>query len=160
QPAAEAMYRRHLAESGRPEGLLLLAGYLGRRPRLAEGLDCCEKAGEQCPPAAAAAGRHSLLRAGRGGGGDCRRVGRRAQAALAKQPGSAALLVALAGVCDHEQHWAEAEALLRKVLETEPGNAVALNNLAWMLACRPGQEAAALELIQRALDGAGPLPNL
>jgi predicted Zn-dependent protease len=82
------------------------------------------------------------------------------QAGLAKNPGSTVLLLCLAGICDLQERWDEMEALLRRVLEQEPDNPAALNNLAWMLACHKKEPAAALELIQRAIDLVGPLPFL
>src|SRR5262249_31758790 len=50
--------------------------------------------------------------------------------------------------------------LYRQVLEKERNHGLALNNLAWLLALAEKQPAAALELIQRAEQRYGPVPEL
>ena len=58
------------------------------------------------------------------------------------------------GRCD------EAIALYRKILQQDKQNVQALNNLAYLLAWRDGKNAEARELIQTALNLAGPNPEL
>ena len=69
------------------------------------------------------------------------------------------LVLHLADIQEMKHDFAEAENLYRKVLDAQPTNVVAMNNLAWVLAHRtPGTEA--LELVQRAIATAGPLADL
>jgi tetratricopeptide (TPR) repeat protein len=55
--------------------------------------------------------------------------------------------------------FATAEKHYRKVLESQPGHVVALNNLAWVLA-HQGPSTEALQLIQRAILAVGPIADL
>jgi tetratricopeptide (TPR) repeat protein len=54
----------------------------------------------------------------------------------------------------------DAIALFRRVVELDPNNALALNNLATLLAEKPNQRTEALEHVQRAIDVAGRQPAL
>jgi tetratricopeptide (TPR) repeat protein len=71
-----------------------------------------------------------------------------------------ATLRVLAGLREHQENYGEAETLYREVLGREPDDVAALNNLAGLLSGNDGSHAAALELIGRALDRAGPLAAL
>jgi cellulose synthase operon protein C len=55
---------------------------------------------------------------------------------------------------------AEAAALYRGVLERDPNNVFALNNLAWLLAPRPDQAKEALALVEKALAARGKMGEL
>ena len=60
-----------------------------------------------------------------------------------------------------QRRFEEAERLFRRVLARQPENTGALKTLAWLLALRDRESAAeALELINRAIGGAGALPSL
>jgi tetratricopeptide (TPR) repeat protein len=80
--------------------------------------------------------------------------------ALRAQPREPALLRGLADLRERQRRYTEAGTLYRQVLEREPDDVAALNNLAGLLSGNEGDHAAALELIGRALDRAGPLPAL
>ena len=77
------------------------------------------------------------------------------KAAAAAYPDRLVLRMHLADLYDLRAHYAQAEEMYREVLRGEPNNAVALNNLAWLLAQHRGQGAEALELINRAVQGYG-----
>src|SRR5207253_903230 len=70
------------------------------------------------------------------------------------------LLLQLADLRDLEGRLPEAEALYRQVLDRQPRNVVALNNLSWMLAQKPDRSAEALPLIDRAIETSGPVAEL
>ncbi|MCY2967435.1 MAG: tetratricopeptide repeat protein [Planctomycetota bacterium] len=50
--------------------------------------------------------------------------------------------------------------IYQKILEAEPDNAVALNNLAWLASFDTKRAAEALGLAKRSIEQAGPLPDL
>jgi tetratricopeptide (TPR) repeat protein len=143
-----------------PETTLALAAYLSRKGRTAEALDLCEKAWPTCPADAVAATSVAVLRAGQQTPDQCRRVGGWLTAAIKKDPKSVELLLQLADLRDLEGRLPDAEALYRQVLDRQPKNVVALNNLAWLLAQKPERGAEALPLIDRAIETAGPAAEL
>ena len=61
----------------------------------------------------------------------------------------------LADLCDMRGRYPEAMALYREVLVHEPNNAIALNNLAWLLSQQGGKGEEALALITKAIQGFG-----
>ncbi len=141
------------------ERVLALAGFLARRNRLKEALDQCERAWAVAPPEMAGGASVALLRTSAHTDADCARVEARLKAALEKDPDSVVLQVQLADLEDLRGRFREAEALYRKVLKRGP-NAMALNNLAWLLAHRPGQGKEALALIEKAIAQLGPRAEL
>src|SRR5262249_43112943 len=90
----------------------------------------------------------------------CARVQRWLEAAVAKQPDVTALLAHLGSLHGIRRHYAEAIACYRQVLDREPQNPLALNNLAWILALKEGRGEEALQLIERAMDVVGEIPEL
>ncbi len=158
-PAAEKMYRTFAAQSKAPESVLALARFLGRQQRVAEGLDLCERAWQNCRPEAVAAASVALARAGQADARHAARVERWLEAAIQKSPDNGVLL-ALADCRDLQGRYDEAEKLYRQVLARDRDNVAALNNLAWLLARRPDQASEALDLINRAIDLFGPEASL
>jgi tetratricopeptide (TPR) repeat protein len=100
------------------------------------------------------------LRTGRATQAEQECVERRLTAVIKEHPESPVLPAILAQFHEVRGHHQEAMALYRKVLQREPGNVMALNNLAYLLALKEGKTAEALELIQSALDRAGPASEL
>jgi tetratricopeptide (TPR) repeat protein len=158
--AAESLYRQNAALPGRPEGMLFLAAYLGRQKRFTEALDLLDGAWQTCPPEGVAFTSLALLHGTGVNGGHFERVDQRLRQALEKTPGRVALLLHLAGLRELQARYGDAEAIYREVVNREPANVPALNNLAWLLAQQDGKGTEALALIGRALDGAGPLAEL
>ena len=66
----------------------------------------------------------------------------------------------LAVLREHQAQPDEAIALIREALKTQPDAVELKNNLAWFLAGYRDQPAAALKLIDQAIESAGPLPAL
>lgn len=162
--AAERLFRRY-AEDGkakRPEAVLTLAQFLGRRQRVTEALDLCEGAWRTCPPAAVAQACLYVLSAGPVTPPQLARVEGWLRAAP-KGPQSAAVLAALAHVESLRGNYAESEAAYRKAIADNAGDprarAMALNNLAFLLALRGGDGPTALDLVQRACKLGGPRPG-
>jgi tetratricopeptide (TPR) repeat protein len=158
--AAEEMYRQLNATSDRLEHRLALAGYLGRAGKVGEALQVCDQAAAKARPEAVTAVRLAILRAGKPTTAQVEQVAEQLTAALRNEPKSSALLLLLADLRDFQGRFPEARALYQQVLEADPQNAVANNNLAVLFALHDRQAAKALELSQRAIEEAGPAAAL
>jgi tetratricopeptide (TPR) repeat protein len=156
-PAEEA-YRLPEAR-GSPEGLLSFSAFLGRRKRFSEALDLCARAWKACPPEAVAAVCVAVVRGG-AGPEHVKRVEGWLNGAVGKGAATAGLTLALANLRDLQGRYDDSEALYRRALARDPSNALALNNLAFLLALRGGKVAEATRLIDRALEHAGPEAQL
>ncbi|MBL8798796.1 MAG: tetratricopeptide repeat protein [Planctomycetia bacterium] len=157
--AAEQAYRDLVAKQ--PERLLDQAAFLGRRGRTAEALELCEAAWEKFPAPVVAATSVAILRVEGASEEPRQRVADRIMGMVEKQPRFAApLLVCLADLRDLQGRYADSERLYRQVLERDPRNLVALNNLAYLLALQNQKTEEALALLDRALAVGGPMPEL
>lgn len=81
------------------------------------------------------------------------------QGALKQQPQSVALRLQFADLHKMLDRPQEAEKLYRAVLQQEPRQVVALNNLAWLLAEQNVKSDEALSLIDRVIEYYGPRPE-
>ena len=142
---------------GQPHDALLLMGSYGRQKHFKDAFDFCEKEDlwKKCPPELVGGVCEALLRQMRDGDEQRDRVQKWLEKAIADNPKSAVLKMHLADLYDLRGAYPEAEATYRQVLEMEPGNVVALNNLAWLLAKQTGQGKQALTYIQAAVAGMG-----
>lgn len=160
--AAGSLYRAAAAPPGRPEAALALAGFLARHGGPAEALELCVRAWANCRPEDVARATAAALGAARADAGSAaagRAVGR-LEAAAADDGATPAVLASLASVREIQGRFDDAERLYRLALRRDPADAVALNNLAVLLALRGGDRREALELADRALARAGPVPEL
>jgi cellulose synthase operon protein C len=160
---AEDLFRfyRQEVEGKKPEAVLDLAGFLARQGRLADALDLCDRAWTTCKTEAVAFTAVASLGASKHPAEvDFRRVEQSLDAALAKKPENATLLLFKADLRKLEGRADETEPLYRDLLRKDPNNPVVLNNLAWQLSSRDGGRVEALELIDRAISAAGPEANL
>ncbi len=158
--AAEAFYRQFAARPGQTRSILALAGFLGRRGRLAEAIDLCEKALSSCSPEMVAETTVALLYSAPADPVQCRRAAELIERELNEKPRSAGLLFHLGNIRSLEGRYQEAEEFYRQSLATEPANSGPLANLAWLLARRDGKGREALELVARAMKLDGPAPDL
>jgi tetratricopeptide (TPR) repeat protein len=161
-PAAEAMYRKFVSQSKKPESALELAHFLGRQKRLPEALDECEKAWQNCPPEVVAEACMVILYAGQPTEDHYQRVGRWLEAAAEKHPDRRAVFLSQLGALRNLQgRYQDAETFFRQALEQDPRNALGLNNLAWLLALKDKRGAEeALTLADRAINRVGRLAGL
>jgi tetratricopeptide (TPR) repeat protein len=146
--------------SAKPERRLLLAVCLARQKQLTEALELCDKAWTNCEPEAVGGASIAVLRTGKPSEEQYERVEKALRAAIDKSSAPAILQTQLADLLDLRGRFADAEALYRKVLEKDARNVIGLNNLAWLLAQKPGKAAEALGLINRAIGFSGPRPEL
>lgn len=137
--------------NARPEDRLLLVGSLSRQRRFAEALAECDELWRTAPAPVAAPITLAVLRAARPTDEQCARVEGRLREASAKAPGQPTLLLHLADLYDLRADYARAAECYRRVLTADRDNAVALNNLAWLLAETSGSKDEALDLIRRAI---------
>ena len=85
---------------------------------------------------------------------------KRLTTALEKQPGRSELVLCMASLCELRGRYDAATTLYREVLAQDGRNAVAANNLAWILALHEGKGDDALTYVGRAMDVLGPIPEL
>jgi predicted Zn-dependent protease len=155
---AETLYRFVVTqtEKSHPECALLFASFLSTQNRLNEALDLCTRAFSKCPVETVASVAIRCLRSCEGTDSDRQRVHELLESAVRQKPDSVGLLIARAEFLDASRDYEGAERVYRDLLARDPNNAVAMNNLAWLLAERDQKGAEALTLIERALQLAGP----
>jgi predicted Zn-dependent protease len=155
---AERLYRAHAA-SRDPRSTLPLAGYLGRQGRVAEALELCARAWDRCPLEAVVPAFVPAVRSPKATERQWLQAERQLTAALRKHPNAVAVLMLLGELQHRLGRHAEAIGLYRAVVRRAPRHALALNNLAFLLAVKEGQHDEALALIGTALDEVGPNPE-
>src|SRR5262249_23055598 len=155
----EEHYRQLLER--RPERILEFVAFLTRQGRPVEALDLCEKAWQTRPPVDVAVACVAVLRAMPAQSEpQQQRVERWLTAAMQKNSSSAAsVFVCLADLRDLQSRYADAEKLYRQAIDADRNNVVALNNLAYLLVLRKEQSTEALDLLNRAIQVAGPSPE-
>src|SRR5205807_486458 len=158
---AEALYQRLVKEQPDARDYLALAEFLGRQGRIDDALAWCERAAKAgaLPPAASLA-IAVLQAASQRTPEQLQRADKLLNEALLKYPEAPALLTPLASLRNLQGNYRETEAAYRKILEHQGRDITVLNNLAFLLAFRTEKASEALGLINRALDLAGPLPDL
>ncbi len=159
---AESLYREYVQASRRADAPLALARFFGRQERFDDAIDICLQHWDEIVPETVATTSVGLLRIGRLPAARIAEVSGRIEAAIATADETAArleLLRLLADVYDLQQRYDDAREVYLQMLLLDENHIVALNNLAWILACR-GDPVSGLELINRAIERAGPYPEL
>lgn len=139
---------------------LALASFIARRGRMEEALGFVRQFGSQASPAFL---RVCLAAVVPGLGKDSPHwveLRELVSSRLSQQPGELSLLMLAGELAFLVEDYPEAERVYRKILEEDPGNFVALNNLAvtYVILGRNLREAE--QLAQQALDLAGPRPEV
>ena len=144
-----------------PRGCLTLAEFLGRAGRVDEALDWCEQAAKAGVLQSAASLAVAVLQAGSALTPlQLQRAEKLLNDVLVKNPATPAVLTQLASLRNLQGNYLETEAVYRRVLEHQGRDITVMNNLAFLLAFRTEKAAEALSLVNRAIDMAGPLPDL
>lgn len=157
------LYRRFAAQASRPEPILNVALCLARKGDIDGGLAICDAAWKNCAPESVAEATVQVLATTkRRSDQQYQNVGSQMQEALNKNPKSLVLTLHLAAIRSIQSRYNEAVELYRKVLEMDPNNVLAMNNLAWLLAASGDESKAteALGLMNRAIKLGGPLAEL
>ncbi|MGQ9504587.1 MAG: tetratricopeptide repeat protein [Thermogutta sp.] len=155
---AEKLYRRFVEKN--PEARLLLASFLARHGKPQEGLEIFETAWETSEL--------SLVRAAAqvffGIAPEDRTITDRVEAIVAKaleqHQRPLSLLLVLGDAYGIQGRLADSEAIYREVLQRDPRNVIALNNLSVILAMEGRNLEEAERLVRTALDSVGPAGNL
>jgi predicted Zn-dependent protease len=159
--AAEQLLRSSPSDaSGRPQGELDLARFLGRHGRTGEALDICELQTRNHTVEEIASTSIQVIDVANPDPAHVTRVERWLIDALARNRGSIALNFTLASLRKLQGRSEEAAALYRKLVDSAEPTGLALNNLAYLLAANEGRFTEAAELIGRAIAAHGPLPGL
>jgi tetratricopeptide (TPR) repeat protein len=148
------------APEGDPEILQRHAVLLAQNGQIGQAFELLQKRRGTLPPEAIAAAQVLVLRTGAANEQQRKTTELFLLDELEKRPASIGLQISLADYCQFAGQRDKAIAAYRRVLEREPNNVVALNNLAWALAADPPKAPEALALIQRAIDLAGPMDDL
>jgi tetratricopeptide (TPR) repeat protein len=126
---------------------------------VAEALMLCERAWATCPAEGVAYASVAVLRAAKATAEQRRRVETWLAAAMRRRPESVVLPVFWANLQEMQGRYDGAMAAYRELLRRAPRQVLALNNLGYLLALKGVRRAEALELIQAAIDEAGPHPE-
>jgi tetratricopeptide (TPR) repeat protein len=160
QKAIDLLLEQINKKNWRPEDVLALIQYYARSRTVEKGLAFCKDAWKHCPPEMIAGASIMLLRSGQASELQCTQVEEFIKAAMEKKPRSIGLLMPLADLQDLRGRFADAAKLYREVLQIDPTNGLALNNLAWLLALNNDQVNLAKEMIDKAVQAFGPSPQL
>jgi tetratricopeptide (TPR) repeat protein len=152
-------YWREIAKL-HPEGTLRLVRFLSQHGKRDEALAIVETAWQKGKPSSIATTVVSLISNGEATPSQVKRVELIINDAIITFGETSPLLLAMAELRSIQRRYEEAEAIYRKVLDKEPKNVVALNNLAVFLALRNIKGDESLKFIDRAIAIAGPKPIL
>jgi tetratricopeptide (TPR) repeat protein len=152
-------YWREIAKL-HPEGTLRLVRFLSKHGKRDEALTIAETAWNKGNPANIATTVVSLIFTGEATPKQIKRVERILSDATITFGETNSLTLAMAELRSIQRRYEDAESLYRKVLDKDPRNVVALNNLAVFLALRNIKQDEALEKINQAIITAGPKPTL
>lgn len=155
---AETLYRRYV-RSNPPQGLYL-ASFLARRGRLNDALDIMEVMQKSANPGALAQTCRIVLTHSDATKQQIQRGEKIVKAARELHPGSVSLAIVLADTKIAQEQYDEAEQLYREYLQNHKEDTTTMNNLALLLALRGIKLDEALELINQAIELAGPIAGI
>jgi tetratricopeptide (TPR) repeat protein len=150
-----AVTKYKTALAGRAEAVIAIAGLLAADGRTAEAFAEIERAGRVMTARSLTAAGLAALRAGDGTDREFAKVKAWLDAGRGEEPDSIALRLSEAEFYALKHDYAAAARAYEDVLNLDPRNVIALNNLAWILAPRPQESEKALDLINRAIRETG-----
>ena len=162
---AEQAYRAYIErDRGKPERELALAGFLASRRdevRTSDAMAILTRAWKTCAPEQVAFTALALYDAPSVSEAQRMQIESWLVEATQKRPDLVVLSNKLAAIWIRQGRFDEAKVMYERLIGSNPDNAEALNNLAWLLALR-GQDGSQdpLKLIDRAIDIQGKIPSL
>ena len=152
---AETLYREYVKAN--PKQALLLAMLLGRQGSIDEALDLLERSLNSNTPRDISRVSAVLLNGRKPDKEQLRRLDRILQSALRRFERPVSLLLAMTELRTQQARYADAESIYREILGKSSGNAVAMNNLAVLLALQGVKLDESLKLVDQAIEIAGPV---
>jgi len=152
---ASAIEKYEALVQTKPEAIVPLVGLIALDERPAEAFARIEKAGTGVPAGLRATAGLAALRVGGGSIRQFEIVKSWLDQAFSIEPDSTTLKLSEGELYALRQDYPSAEKAYQTVLDKEPRNVLALNNLAWILAPRPESAIRALELVDRAVSEIG-----
>lgn len=152
---AETWYRAYAKES--PARNLLLAVFLGTRGKTDEALELLEKSMNSSTPQDFSRACIVISQTKVTDEEQNRRLDRILERAIKKFDRHLAILLSLAELRTRQTRYDKAESYYREVIEKNPKNAVAMNNLAVLLSLQGVDLDESLKLVDKAIEIAGPL---
>jgi cellulose synthase operon protein C len=157
--AAEEMFKRFVNQSKKPEAILVLARFYGRQKLTDKALALCEGARKDCPPELVCRTAAMVLTTSKPTREQCQLVAGWLQEAIARVPHDKKLRDELAVVLGRQGDYKGMTDIYRGILQQDPADTKALNNLAWLQALNERNPVEAMKNIQKAISLDGPVAN-
>ncbi len=161
--AAEKTIREYVKTSTSPDAPLVLASFQARHQDPESAIKIVESLDGKVSDLAIARSYVSIVRVGRVSPAQSDLVAdrlTRLRERAKEIPERNAIEITIADLMIFHAKYAEASLIYQKILEAEPDNVIALNNLAWLTSFDNNRATEALGLVKRSIDQAGPLPDL
>ncbi|MBN1909260.1 MAG: tetratricopeptide repeat protein [Pirellulales bacterium] len=155
---AEQVYEDYLET--KPGQKLMMANFLAQQGRIEDALARIERDWTDSDPSLVAVSCFNVINGTEISPQQMGRIDQVLEEAIRRHPDATVLRIVLATVRDREGKFADAERIFRRILQTDPDNLDAMNNLALLLALNRTQLDEANLLIDRALKKAGPKSSL
>ena len=152
---AEGLYRSYVGQD--PKREWVLAAFLARQRRIDEALELLDRASNSTNPTVLSQISSILLRSTKMDEEQVRQLSRLLDRAMEQHGRSAQFLMVMADINMRQARHADAERLYREILRENSGHAFAMNNLAVLLALQGIKRDEALELMDQAIEIAGPI---
>jgi tetratricopeptide (TPR) repeat protein len=148
---AEACERFRASQRAFPDSVAAMSALLASEGQVEQAFTELNKVATQMSPSQLALAGAGILRSGPVEPKHFKLVRDWTEKALEATPQSLAMKLNLAEIYAIEENFSRAEVLYKEVLQADPKNAIALNNLAWIMAPRPESAEQALKLADQAI---------
>lgn len=139
----------------RPEAVIAAAGLLGFTGQTEEAFRFVDRFAKGQSDRLRAAAGLAVLRGGEASEAQFARVQGWLESAIDEEPDSLNLILNQGELYALQQKYRQAEQAYETVLQQDPRNVIALNNMAWILAPQPDRADRAMEMVERAVAEVG-----